>query len=401
MTLLSLKKSNNRPYAVVGDLITFTLQAENISNYMLSQIVVYDALPSQLEFVKGSVVVDSVAKPELNILAGIPVKNLLPGKNSIVQFQAKVLNDKEPNIENVATVEFEYTPLGGVTKQGSSESNVNTVKVFTATMNVSKKADQEAASLQDIITYTVTLTNTGDVTEYGIVFKDYLPKETVLVPGSFKIGATRVNSVNLETGIIVGSLVPNESIVLTYQAKVIGSNCSGILSNAAEASFKYRLPNGQVGTGVATGEESVSEVMLEITTFKQMSIETYLRIPEVKPNIETINTMTGSIDQLACHVIETVQGKSTEGQNLTGYKLIIRGQVNLVIEYTALEETQHVHSAHYTVPFSTFIILPADYEIGSKIEITGMIEDIYYNAIDIRTFFANITALLNAKILRC
>ena len=72
-----------------------------------------------------------------------------------------------------------------------------------------------------------------------------------------------------------------------------------------------------------------------------------------------------------------------------------------MIEYTALEATQSVHSAHYSIPFSTFVVLPEDYIVGSKLDVEGMVEDIYYNSTDIRNFFQNTTAMINVKILMC
>ena len=57
-------------------------------------------------------------------------------------------------------------------------------------------------------------------------------------------------------------------------------------------------------------------------------------------------------------------GASREGQILTGWKLIIEGVLDHKIEYVADLPEQSVHSAHFRVPFSTFIILPEDFVEG-------------------------------------
>ena len=90
-----------------------------------------------------------------------------------------------------------------------------------------------------------------------------------------------------------------------------------------------------------------------------------------------------------------------ENQPITGYKLVVHGVLNLVIEYTALEARQGVHSAHYTIPFSTFVVLPEDYVVGSNLDVEGIVEDVYYNSTDIRNFFQNTMAMINVKILMC
>nr|ABH03027.1 hypothetical protein [Clostridium taeniosporum] len=104
---------------------------------------------------------------------------------------------------------------------------------------------------------------------------------------------------------------------------------------------------------------------------------------------------------LECHVISTPSIISNEGQILSGYKLIVRGVLEELVEYTSATEEQSVHSAHYSIPFSSFLILPSTYVVGSKIDIEGKVEDIYYKKIDSRCFFKNITILINAKIMSC
>ncbi|MEG0580208.1 MAG: DUF3794 domain-containing protein, partial [Niameybacter sp.] len=243
--------------------------------------------------------------------------------------------------------------------------------------------------------------NTGEVPVSGVVFTDQLPAQMNFVEGSFTLNGQVVNNIDLAVGIIIPSIGVGQTITLKYQAEVTGSNCSGMLVNAAQATYEYKLADGTTGTLMTDDVSNSVSLQMNISTFKQMSIENYLCIPEAKPDIEAINNVTGTIDIGGMNVIETTQGISVEGQNLTGYKLIVRGTLNLVIEYTALNEIQSVHSAHYSVPFSTFIILPKDYSIGRRIEIDSLVEDIYYNAIDIRKFFTNTTVLINAKILSC
>lgn len=124
---------------------------------------------------------------------------------------------------------------------------------------------------------------------------------------------------------------------------------------------------------------------------------------------------------------------NAEGTCLSGRKLIIDGQINQKIVYTAEVETQSVHSAHYEFPFLAFIIpyakfegltyteniLVYDPETGGSKLINGYIydpadginvdlcedfviekciEDIFIYALDKRTIFKNITLFLKATV---
>lgn len=122
---------------------------------------------------------------------------------------------------------------------------------------------------------------------------------------------------------------------------------------------------------------------------------------------------------------------NAEGTCLSGRKLIIEGDINQKIVYTGLVREQSVHSAHYTMPFSAFIIpyasfdgltyqqnVPAIDADGNPVIISGfafnpgdpivpnlceefsvksITEDVFACALDERTVFKNVTLFLYAK----
>ena len=73
-----------------------------------------------------------------------------------------------------------------------------------------------------------------------------------------------------------------------------------MVENGVKLRFSYILPDSSVGfehlepTGGA-----ISMIEMGMSNFKQFSIESYLQIPEVKPDVESINIATGTIDMLS------------------------------------------------------------------------------------------------------
>lgn len=132
--------------------------------------------------------------------------------------------------------------------------------------------------------------------------------------------------------------------------------------------------------------------------FKQFSVQESLIIPDVKPDVEQIVSVFAEVCITNTRVIQTPVATSFEGQILTGFKLIVEGALEQKVEYVADEPTQSVHAAHFRVPFSTFIVLPIDYVIGTPITVTGYIEDIFVELLDKRSIFKNVTILLDAQI---
>jgi hypothetical protein len=136
-----------------------------------------------------------------------------------------------------------------------------------------------------------------------------------------------------------------------------------------------------------------------LAPFKQLNVQEILNIPKAKPDIEQVVTVNAELFITKTKVIKTPAAVALDGQNLTGWKLIVEGNIKQVVQYVADEPLQSVHAAHFTVPFSTFVILPHDYIEGTPVDVKGYIEDIYAEMTNCRRIFKNITILLVAKII--
>lgn len=138
-------------------------------------------------------------------------------------------------------------------------------------------------------------------------------------------------------------------------------------------------------------------VLPPTANFKQFSVQETLEIPCAKPDVEQIVKVMAEVLIISTRVIKTPKATSAEGQILTGFKLIVEGEISQKIEYVADEPTQSVHAAHFHIPFSTFIVLPEDFTVGTYLTVTGYIEDIYALLVDKRTIFKNVTILIVAE----
>lgn len=151
--------------------------------------------------------------------------------------------------------------------------------------------------------------------------------------------------------------------------------------------------------------------------WKQMHITETLQIPEQKPDIEVINSVEVWVDILRKQVIKTPRSYTAsgeplpnlEGKLLSGRKLIIEGQLCQKVVYTALEPSQSVHSAHFYVPFSSFIVVPEEVTFpiagGESItedsynvnfDVNCCVEDVAVCAVDERNILKQVTLMLYA-----
>jgi len=135
-----------------------------------------------------------------------------------------------------------------------------------------------------------------------------------------------------------------------------------------------------------------------VSIFKQLSVDTNVKIPPQKPEAEDIIEAIAYVDITYTYLIKTPVVTSYEGQELTGWKLIVEGIIIQKVVYIANEPTQSVHAAEFEIPFSTFVILPKDYKQCSDVRVTGYIEDDFAKLLsDKRTIFKNITLMIEGR----
>lgn len=132
--------------------------------------------------------------------------------------------------------------------------------------------------------------------------------------------------------------------------------------------------------------------------FKQMNTDFTFCIPVQKPNIEQISKVWAKACILNQKIVKTPKGTSLEGQHVTGYKLMIQGDIEYKVEYVADVATQSLHTAHTTIPFCGYIVLPKKFNTSSFVSASALIEDIYSEQIDTRCIYNNITLMLIADI---
>lgn len=135
-----------------------------------------------------------------------------------------------------------------------------------------------------------------------------------------------------------------------------------------------------------------------LKNFRQINFESTFCVPNQKPDIEQIVKVYGETSIEKYEIIETPVGTSLEGQQLTGYKLLVCGDIKYKIQYVAAEPTQAVHTFHKCVPFCGYVVLPKKFNKGLYINPSALIEDIATDQIDERCVYSNITILLVADV---
>ncbi|QDR82807.1 DUF3794 domain-containing protein [Sporomusa termitida] len=143
-----------------------------------------------------------------------------------------------------------------------------------------------------------------------------------------------------------------------------------------------------------------------IRRWTQVFIPEVLCIPCPKPDIEQLISISALVEILSQRVIRTpgeygLPLTNEECTDITGRKLIIEGVLRQKIIYAAAVKEQSVHSVHFDVPFSAFIVLSPCDPLTRKFEIDVCIEDIFVTDIAPRKIFKNVSFVIRALPIMC
>lgn len=392
---LKVEKFADSYEAVVGSTLTYSIVITNTTGVMLTTLEVKDLLSPGLKFIQGSVEVDGFALGTADIQVGVSLGMLGIGAQRIVVFKTIIVSEKAQTIANQGMVNFTYIdPQDNLSKTGNQPSTSINVRVEVTDVAITQMVDRDGAILGEYVNYRAIVENIGTLAVTNILYKDHLPRNLELVEGSFKVNGKLMTPVNLDLGVNIGDLGVGKQFVVDYQVKVVGGSSSGYIINDVEAIYRYILPNG--ASGFKKSNKSEVAIKCNVTAFTQITTDKHFKIPCQKPDMEEVDDVAVDIIIQDSYIVETMTGVSNEGQNLSKYKLIVHGYLKISIEYTALLPTQPMHSAHNNMPFSTYIILPMDYD-GGQIETIAVLEDVDVDMVNRRGLNVGIVFMVIAQ----
>ncbi len=206
-----------------------------------------DTIEDGTVFIPGSVIVNNTVLPATDPNIGFSIPNIASSQATTITFQVSVTNlpavNPTPNTANIV-YDFIFNP-DFAPIQKSTTSNTTFVQINDADIVSLKTVDLTSVTIGDILTYTTTLTNTGNTDATAVVFTDNIPGGTTFIDGSVLVNNIPRLNANPSTGILVGTIAPNISILVTFSVTVIALPASVPCSKSINFSLydKWRRTN--------------------------------------------------------------------------------------------------------------------------------------------------------------
>ena len=112
----------------------------------------------------------------------------------------------------------------------------------------------QQASTYSTITYTTTITNTGNTTATNITFTSAIPANTTFIPNSVKINGVQQSGAQPALGVTIPNIAPGETVTVTFQANVLSVPPSSSIMGNDTILYSYTVdPNGTpITTSIST-----------------------------------------------------------------------------------------------------------------------------------------------------
>jgi len=325
-----------------GDVLTYTYIVDNIGNVPLTITSIEDNVAGTLEI--GPTVIPA-------------------GESTIFSKSYTVTEEDLPGpLVNVVTVVAEDAQGETYTREDDASVDLT----FSSSYSVTKAADVDSANIGDTITYTYTITNTGDTTigEISVidnVLGDITPADTVVAAGEvLTFTATHVvteadlprpleNTVTVSGTDSQGTPIEetaDETVEVTYTSSYSVTKVADVASANIGDTITYTYTITNTGDTTISGISVIDNVLGDITpadtvvaagevlTFTATHVVTEADLPSPLENTVTVSGTDSQGTPIEETATETVEVTYTSSYSVTKVADVTSANIGDTITYT-------------------------------------------------------------------
>lgn len=202
-----------------GDTVRYTITLCNRSSVPITGVWITDPDIEALLDV-GTICVNGRPVAEGSLRAGIQIPRVGAGCCVAVTFEATVPEDAAGTISNTAYADYTFSTLACAVQHAVAASTAAVLSVSSPDLEIVKEATPCFVSPEEPeVTFTLTVTNTGNCTINNTVVTDELPDGLTYVAGSTSVNGDDPVDLDPTEGITLGTLDPDQTVVITFRAQ--------------------------------------------------------------------------------------------------------------------------------------------------------------------------------------
>ncbi|MCG7407078.1 hypothetical protein MH117_06585 [Paenibacillus sp. ACRRX] len=306
---LTVTKAVDKSYATIGDKLHYTVTVRNTGNTICTSVQFKDVVQANAAFVPGSVQINGITQPSYDPNVGFSLIDITPDSTVTITFDVNVTSLPDNYLlANTATVRYLYSsnpskpPVNAATV-----SNTVTTTINVGLVAVTKSVSQAYATIGDVLTYSVQISNTGNTNATAVNFRDVIPNGLLFVPDSVTINGVLKPGYDPYQSFSLGTLTPGSSSIVQFQATVVSVPVPSLVSNIAQVTFTYRIqPEGPDITDEVNSNTASTQINNAVLAFSKQASQSYAAVGDTYTYSFVLNN-TGNVDLFNVSFLDNLQ----------------------------------------------------------------------------------------------
>lgn len=214
---ITVVKSSTPTWVLPLGKVSIKTTITNNTGIELSDFKIRDTLSEGANFVPSTLKIGSVLHEDLDPIVGF-IAPVTLGTGASFNVSYEIMVDKYTDATEILNSTKLEVDLGGHKFEiDSSDLKIN---ILQNNISLLKTAAPSAVKSGDEITYTIVISNTGEMTNTGLIFTDQIPMGTTFVENSVKVDGIEKAGYNPADGFALEDLATNGSINVEFKVLV-------------------------------------------------------------------------------------------------------------------------------------------------------------------------------------
>lgn len=200
-------------------------------------------------------------------------------------------------------------------------------------LKVEKYVDKKCASVFDILTYTVIVTNTSRYKTGNIFFKDYISKYIKFINNTVKVNGIIKSGLDPQQGFYIGKIDASYKKIISFKSVVLPNSACRVIKNNANIYYYYKYNLDKFPTRISVESNSVY-TNINKTVFKQLNISNTLKMPKNLKDILKVNINSKILN------VKPMKNPTNKGKNLKLCDLIVFGSIEFEMDYICRNQSK-------------------------------------------------------------
>ncbi len=201
------------PNQEVDQVLTLT----NNTEQEITNVKIMDTIGAGATFKQGSITINNVEYPTYEASMFYLPNAIASGEVVVIKYFLTIDNNPTSStISTISNITYDFVERTSITEQSNSLS----LNVVNNKISIEKICNKSAVISGDVVTYTNTIQNTGEVANTNIFFKDELLPNMRFVESSVLIDDISYTEYNPITGFSLNNLNAGEKTIVKFNVKV-------------------------------------------------------------------------------------------------------------------------------------------------------------------------------------